>query len=494
MSIRIRLLLSYLAMLLVPLALLFVAVLIIGAIILGNVRSVFTLDTQQKNPIAAIMDEEAAIAADIGNRAADNPDSLLEEARMQAYSERLDKLNMGLIVRIGDDVWFESPNLQDTGVADRLPAFGVRQEPLEGHSMNENWNWLLDRHFDAVFSDGTQGSYFMLFNIDFLSWSISRFVKSLLIALVVILVVVNGTLTYLVSRKIIRPLRSLKRAAGEIKEGDLAQPIRPESRDEIGELAVAFEEMRVKLKETIDRQLQLEENRKQLISNISHDLKTPVTAIKGYVEGILDGVTDSPEKLDRYVRTIHSKTVQMDRMIDELFLFSKLDAKGLPFHYEEVDLDAFLRDCTEELQLDAEKNGVKLVYEPAALQQPAMVAADREKLKRVMVNIIENSVKYSDKADSRIWISLAEEDQVYRVVVKDNGQGISPEALPFIFDRFYRADPARNTDTGGSGLGLAIARHIVEEHGGWIRAASEPGAGTVMMIALQKRGHKGEQG
>ena len=117
-------------------------------------------------------------------------------------------------------------------------------------------------------------------------------------------------------------------------------------------------------------QLQYEDNRKDLISNISHDLKTPVAAIRGYVEGIMDGVTDSPEMLDRYVKTIHSKTIQMDHLIDELFLFSKLDLKRLPFHFEEVDLDAFLQDCTEELQMDVEKRGVKLIMKLPKLSNP----------------------------------------------------------------------------------------------------------------------------
>ncbi|MNG07846.1 Alkaline phosphatase synthesis sensor protein PhoR [compost metagenome] len=108
-----------------------------------------------------------------------------------------------------------------------------------------------------------------------------------------------------------------------------------------------------------------------------------------------------------------------------------------------------------------------------------------------MVNIIENAVKYSDKEDGGIWIELKEKDERYDIVVKDNGKGISPEALPYIFDRFYRADTSRNVDTGGSGLGLAIARHIVEEHGGAITAASEQGIGTVIMITLRKPTDRG---
>lgn len=481
MSIRIRLLLSYLAMLIIPLVLLAISFAVIVSTVLGDLDSVFKLDTKNKNPIAAIIGEEADIAADIRLRAANDPDSLRDRAQMQGYSDKLQRINMGLIVRLGDQVYYSSPNIDGTDVAEQLPAYG---EPQTEHDFRSGW--MLDRQYDVTFKDGSKGSYYIFLNVNFLNWFAAKFAKMFLISLLVILVVVNGILTFYVSRSIIRPLRSLKRAAGEMKEGNLAYRIRPESRDEIGELAVAFEEMRIKLKGSIDVQLQYEDNRKDLISNISHDLKSPVAAIRAYVEGIMDGVTDTPEKLDRYIQTIHKKTVQMDRLIDELFLFSKLDLKRLPFHFEEVNLDSFLQDCTEEMQLDVEKRGVKLAYESPLLPHPANVIADREKLKRVFVNVIENAVKYMDKEDGRVWIDMREDGDNYRIVVKDNGQGIAPEALPYIFDRFYRADPARNVDTGGSGLGLAIARHIIEEHGGTIHAASEPGIGTVIMISLRR--------
>ncbi|TJY42213.1 HAMP domain-containing histidine kinase [Cohnella pontilimi] len=493
MSIRIRLLLSYLAMLLVPLVLLSISIVIIAASVFGDLRSVFTLDTQHKNPIAAVLGEEADIAADIRLRMSNSPDSLRDKALMQEYSDRLKKINMGLIVRLDDQVIFASPAFDGTNVPAQLPAYGSGSNHFDKMAEASDHNWLLNRQYDVTFPDGSKGSYYILMNVDFLNFFMAKFSKSFLITLLVILVVVNGILTYFVSRSIIRPLRALKRAAGEIKEGNLNYQVRPESRDEIGELAWAFEEMRLKLKESIDLQLQYEDNRKNLISNISHDLKTPMTAIKGYVEGIMDGVTDTPEKLDRYVKTIHNRTVQLDHMIDELFLFSKLDLKGLPFHFEEVELSSFLQDCTEELQMDAEKRGVQLVYESPVSAQPAMIIGDRDKLKRVFTNIIENAMKYMDKEDGRIWISLNEEKDVYRVVIKDNGRGISPEALPHIFDRFYRADPSRNANAGGSGLGLAIAKHIVEEHGGTINAASELGVGTVMMISLKKRNDGGIQ-
>jgi signal transduction histidine kinase len=491
MSIRIRLLLSYIAMLMVPLFLLGIAIVVISVSVIGDLQSAFTLDTKNKNPIAAIIVEEADIAGDIRLRVDSNPDSLRDQKLLQEYSDRLKRINMGLIVRVNDQVDFTSPSLQGTDVAINLPPYSGVEQNFDRFDVRLSGSWILDRQYDVTFTDGSKGSYYMLLDFDFLNGSAGKFFKMFIITLLVILVVINGILTYFVSRSIIRPLHALKRAAGAIKEGNLNHQVRPESRDEIGALAIAFEEMRIKLKDSVDKQLQYEDNRKDLISNISHDLKSPVAAIRGYVEGIMDGVTDSPEMLDRYVKTIHRKTIQMDHLIDELFLFSKLDLKRLPFHFEEVDLDAFLQDCTEELRMDVEKRGVKLDYESPKLPEPAMIIADREKLKRVFVNIIENAVKYMDKENGRIWMDLRSEGDIYRIVIKDNGQGISAEALPFIFDRFYREDLSRNVDTGGIGLGLAIAQHIVEEHGGTITAASELGVGTVIMVSIKKRVDRG---
>jgi signal transduction histidine kinase len=298
-------------------------------------------------------------------------------------------------------------------------------------------------------------------------------------------VVTNGLLTYFVSRSIVRPLKALKRAAEQIKDGNLDYVVKSNSTDEIGELFVAFEQMRGKLKHSIDLQLQYEENRKELISNISHDLKTPVTSIKGYVEGILDGVADTPDKLDKYVKTIYAKATDMDRLIDELFLFSKLDLHNVPFHFEKVDLSRFLEDCTEELQFDLNEKGISLTFnlpKDTAFQ----VVADREKLKRVVLNLLENAVKYMDQPQGHIIIRLLEQEDLVLVQIKDNGQGIPEDALPYIFERFYRADPSRNSNTGGSGLGLAIVKQIIEGHGGEIRATSEIGVGTSIFFTLKK--------
>jgi signal transduction histidine kinase len=305
------------------------------------------------------------------------------------------------------------------------------------------------------------------------------------IGLLLALIITNGLLTYFVSKSIIKPINKLSEAAQQISEGNLDFKIEPMNKDELGQLSKTFEMMRRKLKESAELQMKYEENRKELITNISHDLKTPMTSIIGYVEGIRDGISNTPEKMDRYIQTIYTKANDMDHLIDELFLYSKLDLHRVTFYYEEVDLKSYLSDYIEELRFDIEKDGVVVTFH-ADQDDSYHVMADREQLKRVTTNIFHNSLKHMDKVEKRIdiYLSLKKEDVI--IQIQDNGRGISEDALPNIFDRFYRADASRNTSTGGSGLGLAITKRIVEEHGGDIWAESKIGEGTSIFYTLKK--------
>jgi len=246
--------------------------------------------------------------------------------------------------------------------------------------------------------------------------------------------------------------------------------------------------MRIKLKDSVQLQLQYEENRKELLSNISHDLKTPITSIIGYVEGIKDGVANTEEKMDKYLTTIYTKAKDMDLLIDELFLFSKLDLKKLPFNVETIDLHQYIRDYVEEASFDLVSRDIQLQY--TSFNKPLYVKADRDKLRRVLANLLSNSEKYMDKQEKQITISLLEKSDEVIIQVMDNGIGIDPHALPLIFDRFYRAELSRNSQTGGSGLGLAIAKQIVLEMGGDIWGTSELNKGTSIFFSLKKAEEK----
>ncbi|MFD1453946.1 sensor histidine kinase [Oceanobacillus sojae] len=326
---------------------------------------------------------------------------------------------------------------------------------------------------------------FVVFNGNPEGEDLKVFVQFRFIAIALILILTNGLLTYFMSRSIIKPISKLSTAAKKISEGDLEYSVQSDKKDELGDLANTFEQMRLKLREADREQKQYEQNRQELIASISHDLKTPLTSIKGYVKGIQDGVANTPEKLDRYMDTIYRTANDMDGLIDELFLYSKLDLKRETFQFEQVDLYAFFADFIDELAFNLEKEQGTAALS-ANKENSYVVEADREKLRRVVMNIIQNSLKYMNQEQKEIQVNLTSESDRIVVEMKDNGNGIREEDIPYIFQSFYRTDTSRNSATGGSGLGLSIVKKIIQEHGGMVWAESEPGKGTSIYFTLKK--------
>ncbi len=318
---------------------------------------------------------------------------------------------------------------------------------------------------------------------------INIFLSTRLISLLIVLILTNGLLTYFVAKSIIKPIQQLSMAAKEIAGGNLDFSVEVKGSDEISQLASSFETMRKNLKETEAININYENNRKELIASISHDLKTPITSIKGYVNGIRDGVANTPEKMDKYMVTISRKADELDHLIDELFMYSKLDLNKVPYHLERLDLHAYLDDYVEELRFDLQGKGALIRFHVDE-QEDYLVKADREKLNRVIANIIVNSLKYMDKKTQELDVFLSTTPQFIQIQIKDNGSGINTHALPHIFDQFYRTDASRNSSTGGSGIGLAIVKRIIEDHGGKVWAESEEGIGTSIYVTLPKVGEE----
>ena len=315
-------------------------------------------------------------------------------------------------------------------------------------------------------------------------------VKSLFLymalAIIVILVVTSVLLTIWIAKSVFDPINQLNVAMKNIADGNLDYRL-PDSEDgEIGELYRNYEDMRLRLKESTGDKLQSENLNRELISNISHDLKTPITSIKGYVEGIMDGVADTPEKMDKYIRTIYNKTNDMDKLINELTVYSGIDSNRIPYNFHRINVAEYFGDCVEEVGLDLESKGIILDY--SNLTPPdTKIIADPEQLKRVINNIISNSVKYIDKTKkAEIDIRILDEGDSVRIEIEDNGRGIAAKDLPNIFERFYRTDASRNSSQGGSGIGLSIVKKIIEDHGGLIWATSKEGEGTCMHMVFRK--------
>lgn len=281
------------------------------------------------------------------------------------------------------------------------------------------------------------------------------------------------------------PLNKLRKATHNIAEGNLNFILDEAGDDEIGDLCRDFEEMRQRLLESTEEKLEYDRESKELISNISHDLKTPLTAIKGYVEGLMDGVADTPQKQERYIRTIYNKVNDMDRLINELTFYSKIDTNRIPYTFNKINVKGYFEDCCEEVGVELESKGFDFTY-LNSVDEEVEVIADAEQIKRVINNIISNSVKYMDKDKGRIDIRVKDVGDFVQIEIEDNGRGIGQKELPNIFERFYRTDASRNSTLGGSGIGLSIVRKIIEDHGGKIWASSTLGKGTVMYFVLRK--------
>ena len=304
-----------------------------------------------------------------------------------------------------------------------------------------------------------------------------NFLYDMAAIIIIILVVTAAILMLWIYAGISVPLNKLRNATHKIAEGNLNFTMEVTGEDEISDLCRDFEEMRKRL-------LEYDQESEELISNISHDLKTPLTAIKGYVEGIMDGVADTPEKMDRYIRTIYNKTNDMDRLINELNFYSKIEANRIPYTFSKINVKDYFEDCVEEMGIELESKGFAFSYKNE-VEDDVEVIADAEQIKRVINNIISNSVKYMDKSDPKIDIRVKDVGDFVQIEIEDNGRGIGTKELPNIFERFYRADASRHS-AGGSGIGLSIVKKIIEDHGGKIWASSTLGKGTVMYFVLRK--------
>lgn len=333
-------------------------------------------------------------------------------------------------------------------------------------------------------SDGTVYDIFITDSADS-QGRVHVMAKDLFISAFVILISVALVVGLWVYRSIAVPLVKLKKATQNIKEGNLDFVLDVEGKDEFSELCQDFEEMRRRLKESTEEKSLIEKENRELISNISHDLKTPITAVKGYVEGIMDGVADTPEKMDRYVRTIYNKTNEMDHLINELTFYSKIDTNRIPYTFNKLNVEDYFEDCSEEVGLELETRGIELVY-ANYVEKDVMVIADGEQIRRVIHNIISNAIKYMDKPKGIIQIRIKDVGDFIQIEIEDNGKGIGPKDLPYIFDRFYRTDVSRNSSKGGSGIGLSIVKKILEDHGGKVWATSRLGIGTIMYFVLRK--------
>ncbi len=430
-----------------------------------------------------------------------DPQKFLQEAYLEQINAELLEKHSYLLVRKDGELFYNGSGEDAGRLLDALPKYRGFSSTSDGGSYIGRDIRVFVKQLDVEIprteakndsenlskeeKESAEVSVFIISSVSELVAQNGRLLLDLLISIVVILIFAAFLMIVWIYTGVHTPLQKLSEATHRIKEEDFDFELDVKGKDEISELCRDFDEMRQRLKDLDEEKKAFDRQSKELISNISHDLKTPITAVKGYVEGIMDGVADTPEKMDRYIRTIYIKANDMDRLINELTFYSKIDTNKIPYNFNKIDVAEYFDDCAEEVGLEMRERGIVFSY-INTVEIGTLIIADAEQLKRVINNIIGNSVKYMDKERKYVQLRVMDVGDFIQVELEDNGKGIPNQELVSIFDRFYRTDQSRNSAQGGSGIGLSIVKKIVEDHGGRIWATSKVGEGTVMHFVVRK--------
>lgn len=320
---------------------------------------------------------------------------------------------------------------------------------------------------------------------------IALYVGMLLFITVLSVVIMNLLLSWWISRSILKPLKKLSEGSALIRDGYLDFKMTYNKKDELGMAISDFDEMRRHLKESVDERLRYEQYRKDLIVGISHDLRTPLTSIKGYVEGLRDGIAKSDEMKLKYYEAIETGIDSLEKLVSELTDFSRAaneknsDSKD-DFRTENVELNDFYENCIRDLNRKYVKDNIKISFE--GLDEKAYADIKVKAMERINTNIVENAIKYRTAGESKVVFTLKAEGGEAMIRISDNGPGVADKDLGRIFECFYRADAARTAPGKGSGVGLAVVKQIAERHGGSVSAENDNGLAIIIRIPLSGGG------
>lgn len=487
MKLKTRFTITFLAMILVPIVMTLIAFCAFTQVQVKNMKEQYGIEiTYEKLSDSTLMLNRMTQKAfdTLKEKAADDPAAFEDKSYLEELNAGLSQRYSYLLVRKADDLYYRGTTDDIGPLFSSLPAYGN----LRLGSASEIYvgdQSLIIKQVDFTFDDGSEGSAFIVTQTQAFMAKTRGFLIKMVIVILLVLVATSLCLSYWVYRGIIGPMSQLRRATQNIKDGNLDFTVESNGIEEFSNLFEDFEEMRLRLKSSTEEKISFDQENKELISNISHDLKTPITAVKGYVEGIMDGVADTPEKMDKYIRTIYNKANEMDRLINELTFYSKIDTNRIPYTFSKIHVNDYFNDCIEDISVELESSNVHLSY-INYIDDGVVIIADAEQIKRVINNIVGNSLKYMNKEHKKIAIRLNDVGDFIQVEVEDNGKGIANKDLSSIFDRFYRTDASRNSSKGGSGIGLSIVKKILEDHGGKVWATSHLGEGTVMCFVLRK--------
>lgn len=475
MNLKKRLLLTNFSLLVIPL---FVTVVLsVLVFYIGTALSGTTIEYDNFERAVSIRTEMFSTAVSIWRQ---NPETIAREEFSQYLTVKLADLSAEVLVtRDGNPLYVtQGLDLSDNEAVDSLDT------PIPFSSVTIGTTRYALQIHRFSFPDGSPGRIYLLAPTNQSDEMAAAFVLFILAVLLVSVLVTNVFYSIRIYRNLASPLVRMNQTVADISEGNLGQEIIEYGDEEIRQLLRSLDKLRLKLQESVVNREQVDENRRTLVANISHDLKTPITSIRGYVEGILDGVAHTPEMQQKYLKTIDAKAGLLDKMINDLDFFSKLELNQIPYQFELTDPAAYLKDCIEDSREGYRQEKIEFIMKNQ-LSSRCFVSIDRERMKRVLLNLFENARKYRREEQSVIAVVLRDAADRVIIEISDTGLGIPADSLPYIFDRFYRADSARSM-ANGSGLGLAIAREIVTDHKGAIWVSSKEHEGTTFMISLKK--------
>ena len=314
--------------------------------------------------------------------------------------------------------------------------------------------------------------------------ALKTFVVIGLLAIAIIMIVSQFFTSWLLKR-IMRPINALTDGANRIVRGNLSEPVVYEGKDELSSVCSTFNQMQKHLQEERDRNASYEKARTDMIAGISHDLRTPLTSVKGYIKGLRDGVANTPEKQEQYLAIAYNKASEMDVLLQKLFYFSKLETGNLPLSLNDEDLGDFVQKFAQQSKAELAQLNVKISTECKYGNNSVQI--DTEQMHRVLSNLTENSLKYAGSEQLTLKISVWRENEVIHLSFADNGKGVPEEELANLFMQFWRGDESRGKrDGGGSGLGLNIVKYIVEAHGGSVSARNDHGLIVDILLPARK--------
>lgn len=405
--------------------------------------------------------------------------SPLEECSSLIYIEKNGELFYSTASDI--DVLKRAEEIADIKIDENSYHFSESGIVIINHATDENSSYLIVIVNDNYrVPNSTAGSSVQ--NIIGNLTSKAAIILSLSGATFIIAIIIISLIT---SKTIIGPIQKITKGANEIANGNLDYEIDYTSTNELGQLAESFNDMRLRVKESIEERNKADQQQKEVVAGIAHDLRTPLTSVKGYMEGLRDGIADTPEKQSRYLNTIYDSTCAMEKMLNDLLTISKLELGSITLNCEEVTLSDFI-GFAEERGTELKKEGFDFELINNSKSDSKM-NIDTDRFSRVIDNIISNSIKYRrPDIKGKISFSISEYEHSIIFELADNGMGVDLESLPRIFDTLYRADKARSNVSDGSGLGLSVCKQIVELHGGMIWAQGNSYQGLSVFISLPK--------